>query len=67
MELVYGPDGAVVDTTPVERNRSGYFRDLHLLQELYYNRGDGTRYGFRRGTSARNAGCPSSRPTIATT
>ena len=24
----------------------GYFRDLHLLQELYYNRGDGTRYGL---------------------
>ena len=47
MELVYGPDGAVVDTYhPVERNRSGYFRDLHLLQELYYNRGDGTRYGL---------------------
>ena len=41
------PDGAVVDTYhPVERNRSGYFRDLHLLQELYYNRGDGTRYRY---------------------
>ena len=31
---------------PVERNKSGDFRDLHLLQEVYYNRGDGNRFGL---------------------
>lgn len=31
---------------PVERNRSGAFRDLHLLQEAYYNTGNGDRLGF---------------------
>ena len=31
---------------PVERNRSGAFRDLHLLQEAYYNTGNGDRFGF---------------------
>ena len=69
MELVYGPDGAVVDTYhPVERNRSGYFRDLHLLQEtLLQSRRRHALRPFGVGTSARNAGCPSSRPTIATT
>ena len=36
MELVYGPDGAVVDTYhPVERNRSGYFRDLQIIKEVF--------------------------------
>ena len=33
-------------TYPTERNKNGSYRDLHLLQELYYNRGDGTRYGL---------------------
>ena len=31
---------------PVERNRSGAFRDLHLLQEAYYNTGRGDRVGL---------------------
>ncbi len=31
---------------PVERNRSGAFKDLHLLQEVYYNTGKGDRLGF---------------------
>ena len=31
---------------PVERNRSGSFRDLHLLQEAYYNTGRGDRFGL---------------------
>lgn len=30
---------------PVERNRSGAFRDIHLLQELYYNNLKGDRFG----------------------
>ena len=31
---------------PVERNRSGAFRDLHLLQEVYYNNGRGDRFSL---------------------
>lgn len=31
---------------PVERNRSGAFRDLHLLQEVYYNNGHGDRFSL---------------------
>ncbi|MBQ7856474.1 MAG: TonB-dependent receptor plug domain-containing protein [Alistipes sp.] len=31
---------------PVERNRSGAYRDLHILQEAYYNSGRGDRVGL---------------------
>ena len=31
---------------PVERNRSGSYRDFHLLQEVYYNTGRGDRLGL---------------------
>ena len=31
---------------PTERNRSGAYRDLHLLQEVYYNTGRGDRIGL---------------------
>ncbi len=31
---------------PVERNRSGSFKDLHVLQEAYYNTGRGDRFGL---------------------
>lgn len=31
---------------PTERNRNGAFRDLHLLQEVYYNTGRGDRFGL---------------------
>ena len=31
---------------PVERNRSGEYRDLHLLQEVYYNNGKGDRFSL---------------------
>ena len=26
---------------PIERNRSGAYKDLHILQEVYYNTGKG--------------------------
>ena len=32
---------------PIERNRSGSFKDLHLLQEVYYNTGGGDRFGLK--------------------
>ncbi len=31
---------------PTERNRSGAFRDLHILQEVYCNTGRGDRFGL---------------------
>ena len=31
---------------PVERNKSGSYRDLHILQEVYYNTGAGDRIGL---------------------
>ena len=31
---------------PTERNRSGSYKDLHLLQEAYYNTGRGDRFGL---------------------
>ena len=31
---------------PTERNRSGSYKDLHLLQEVYYNTGHGDRFGL---------------------
>ena len=31
---------------PTERNRSGAYKDLHLLQEVYYNNQRGDRLGF---------------------
>lgn len=32
---------------PVERNRSGAYRDLHVLQEVYYRTGRGDRFGLQ--------------------
>lgn len=31
---------------PIERNRSGAYKDLHVLQEVYYNTGKGDRFGL---------------------
>ena len=31
---------------PIERNRSGAYKDLHILQEVYYNTGKGDRFGL---------------------
>jgi iron complex outermembrane receptor protein len=31
---------------PIEKNKSGSFKDLHLLQEVYYNTGRGDRFGL---------------------
>jgi len=43
---IYDDDKNIVGQYhPVERNRSGAFKDLHLLQEVYYD----TRKGDKRG------------------
>ena len=44
---VYDEDMNIVDQYyPIERNRSGSYRDFHLLQEVYYNTGSGDRFGL---------------------
>ena len=46
-ENVYDEDMNIVGQYyPVERNRSGSYRDFHLLQEVYYNTGRGDRLGL---------------------
>ncbi len=46
-ENVYDDQMNIIDQYyPIERNRSGAFRDAHLLQELYYNTGRGDRFGL---------------------
>ncbi len=43
---------------PRERNRSGAFRDLHLLQEVYYNTGRGDRLGLNAWYTGSNRELP---------
>lgn len=46
-ENIYDDDHNIIGQYyPVERNRNGAFRDLHLLQEAYYNTGRGDRLGL---------------------
>lgn len=45
-ENVYEDNKLVGQYYPVERNKSGAYRDLHLLQEVYYNSGKGDRLGL---------------------
>ena len=44
---VYDENMNIVDQYyPIERNRSGAYKDFHLLQEIYYNTGKGDRLGL---------------------
>lgn len=46
-ENVYDENMNIIDQYyPVERNRSGSYKDLHILQEVYYNTGRGDRLGL---------------------
>lgn len=46
-ENIYDDDRNIIGSYyPTERNRSGAFRDLHLLQEVYFNTGRGDRFGL---------------------
>ncbi len=46
-ENIYDDDMNIVGQYyPTERNRSGAYRDMHLLQEVYYNTGEGDRFGL---------------------
>ena len=45
-ENIYDENMNIIDQYyPIERNRSGAFKDFHLLQEVYYNTGKGDRFG----------------------
>ncbi len=39
---------------PIERNRSGAFKDLHILQETYYNTGQGDKFGLQAWYTSSN-------------
>lgn len=44
---IYDDDHNIIGQyNPTERNRSGSFKDLHLLQEVYYNTNKGDRFGL---------------------
>lgn len=46
-ENIYDDNHNIIDQYyPKEKNRSGAFKDLQLLQEIYYNTNDGDRFGF---------------------
>ena len=46
-ENIYDEDMNIIGQYyPIERNRSGSYRDLHILQEVYYNTGKGDRVGL---------------------
>ena len=46
-ENVYDEDMNIIGQYyPMEKNRSGAFRDMHLLQEVYYNTRKGDRFGL---------------------
>ena len=46
-ENIYDEDMNIIDQYyPIERNRSGSYKDLHILQEVYYNTGRGDRFGL---------------------
>ena len=46
-ENLYDDNGNIVSQYyPVEKNKSGAYKDLHILQELYMNNGKGDRFGF---------------------
>lgn len=46
-ENIYDENMNIIDQYyPIERNRSGAYKDFHLLQEVYYNTGKGDRLGL---------------------
>ena len=46
-ENIYDEDMNIIGSYyPVERNKSGAFDDVHVLQEVYYNTGRGDRFGL---------------------
>lgn len=54
---VYENDILVNSYHPKERNKSGYFDDLHALQEIYYRSNRGHRWGISSWYTASKRGC----------
>ena len=45
---IYDDDHHIVDTYyPLDRNKCGEFHDFHILQEAYYQAGNGDRFGLQ--------------------
>lgn len=44
---IYDEEMNIIDQYyPIEKNKSGSFKDFHILQEVYYNTGRGDRFGL---------------------
>ncbi len=56
---IYDDEMNIIDQYyPVERNKSGAYRDLHILQETYYNSGRGDRFGLSAWYTSSNRELP---------
>ncbi|MCF0196847.1 MAG: TonB-dependent receptor, partial [Bacteroidaceae bacterium] len=56
---VYDEKGQVIDSYhPRETNKSGYFSDLHALQEVYYDAGKGNRLSLHAWYTRSRRGLP---------
>lgn len=56
---VYDEQGNITNSYhPEEKNKSGYFDDVHALQEVYYNAGNGNRLGLNVWYSHSKRGLP---------
>ena len=56
---IYDDDHNIIGSYhPRERNRSGAFRDFHLLQEVYYNALNGNRFGLNAWYTGSNRELP---------
>ncbi|MBO4642805.1 MAG: TonB-dependent receptor [Bacteroidaceae bacterium] len=52
-------EGNIIDSYhPKERNKSGYFDDFHVMQDIFYNDLKGNRIGFMAWYSYTNRGLP---------
>lgn len=56
---VFDDEGNIVDSYhPIERNKSGYFDDVHALQELYYDTENGDKFGLNLWYNYSKRGLP---------
>lgn len=54
-ENIYDQDMNIIGQYhPIERNKSGAFKDMHILQEIYYNNQRGDRFGLNAWYTSQN-------------
>lgn len=54
-ENIYDQDMNIIGQYhPIERNKSGAFKDMHILQEIYYNNLRGDRFGLNAWYTSQN-------------